>query len=151
MGVRSQVRKRGEIGFDQSFNIHTPLYSALISILFHLRFFSSVATKNFLRQKNIGKGALATAPLKLRQCLPICGIRRNAGADSGRHFWSSMTGCTLCICMTINLYEKKVHFIIQINQPTRCNIFSSLLLDVYVQLNMFRASSRPSSGAQQLQ
>ena len=30
-------------------------------------------------------------------------------------------------------------------------IFSSLLLDVYVQLNMFRASSRPSSGAQHLQ
>jgi len=29
--------------------------------------------------------------------------------------------------------------------------FSSLLLDVYVQLNMFRASSRPSSGAQILQ
>jgi len=26
----------------------------------------------------------------------------------------------------------------------------SLLLDVYVQLNMFRASSRPSSGAQKL-
>jgi len=43
------------------------------------------------------------------------------------------------------------HHTIQINQPTRCNIFSSLLLDVYVQLNMFRASSRPSSGAQQLQ
>jgi hypothetical protein len=42
-------------------------------------------------------------------------------------------------------------FIIPINQPTRCNNFSSLLLDVYVQLNMFRASSRPSSGAQQLQ
>jgi hypothetical protein len=29
--------------------------------------------------------------------------------------------------------------------------FSTFLLDVYVQLNMFRASSRPSSGAQQLQ
>ena len=35
--------------------------------------------------------------------------------------------------------------------PTRCNNFSSLLLDVYLQLNAFRASSRPSSGAQQLQ
>jgi len=33
----------------------------------------------------------------------------------------------------------------------KCNIFSSLLLDVYVRLNVFRASSRPSSGAQQLQ
>jgi hypothetical protein len=41
--------------------------------------------------------------------------------------------------------------IIQINPPTRCNNFSSLLLDVYLQLNMFWASSRPSSGAQQLQ
>jgi len=42
------------------------------------------------------------------------------------------------------------HHTIQINQPTRCNNFPSLLLDVYV-LNMFRASSRSSSGAQQLQ
>jgi len=36
---------------------------------------------------------------------------------------------------------------IQINQPTRCNSFTSLLLDVYVQLNMFRALPHPSSGA----
>jgi hypothetical protein len=42
------------------------------------------------------------------------------------------------------------HCTIQINQPTGCNNFSSLLFDVYVQLNMFWASSRPSSGAQQL-
>jgi len=42
-------------------------------------------------------------------------------------------------------------FTIQINQPTRCNNFSSLLLDVYVQLNMFWVFSRPSSGAQHLQ
>jgi len=40
---------------------------------------------------------------------------------------------------------------IQINQPTGCNNFPSSLLDVYVRLNMFRASSRPSSEAQQLQ
>jgi hypothetical protein len=44
--------------------------------------------------------------------------------------------------------KKRTEFAIQINQPTRCNNFSSLLLDVYLQLNMFRASSRPSSGAQ---
>jgi hypothetical protein len=42
-------------------------------------------------------------------------------------------------------------YLIQINQPTRFNNFSSLLLDVYLQLNMFQASSRPSSEAQQLQ
>jgi hypothetical protein len=35
----------------------------------------------------------------------------------------------------------------QINQPTSCNSFTSSLLDVYVQLNMFRPSPRPSSGA----
>jgi len=36
---------------------------------------------------------------------------------------------------------------IQINQPTRCNNFTRLLLDFYVWLNMFRAPLRPSSGA----
>ena len=41
--------------------------------------------------------------------------------------------------------------VFQINQPTRCNNLSNLLLDVYVRLNMFRASLRLSSGAQQLQ
>jgi hypothetical protein len=51
--------------------------------------------------------------------------------------------------MQFTLTERVRSF--QINQPTRCKNFSSLLLDVYVQLNMFRASSRLSSGAQQLQ
>jgi len=41
---------------------------------------------------------------------------------------------------------KNVHRF-QINQTTRCNSFTSLLLDVYVRLNMFRALLRPSSGA----
>jgi hypothetical protein len=41
--------------------------------------------------------------------------------------------------------------LIQINQSTRCNNLSSLFLEVYVQLNMFWSSSRPSSGALQLQ
>jgi len=39
------------------------------------------------------------------------------------------------------------HCKIQIIQPMKCNSFTSLLLDVYVWLNMFRASPRPSSGA----
>ena len=38
------------------------------------------------------------------------------------------------------------HHTIQIIQPTRCNSFTSLLLDVYVWLNMFRVSPHPSSG-----
>ena len=37
-------------------------------------------------------------------------------------------------------------YTIQINQPTRCKSFTSLLLDVYVWLNMFRSLPRPSSG-----
>jgi hypothetical protein len=54
------------------------------------------------------------------------------------------------------IYKFKVcksvhHHTIQINQQTRCNNFYSLLLGVYLQLNMFRASPRPSSRAQQLQ
>ena len=49
------------------------------------------------------------------------------------------------ICLT---FRKSVHHrTIQINQPTRCSSFTCLLLDVYVHFNMFRASSRPSSGA----
>ena len=39
----------------------------------------------------------------------------------------------------------------QINQPTRCISLSDLLLVVQIQLNMFRASSCPSSGAYKLQ
>ena len=39
------------------------------------------------------------------------------------------------------------HHTIQIIQPTGCNSVISLLLDVYVWFNMFRASPRPSSGA----
>jgi len=33
----------------------------------------------------------------------------------------------------------KLYFTVQINRPTRYNNFSILLLDVYLQLNMFRA------------
>jgi len=39
------------------------------------------------------------------------------------------------------------HHMIQINQPTRCSSFTSLLLDIYMWLNMFQASPRPSPGA----
>jgi len=45
-------------------------------------------------------------------------------------------------------FRKSVHYhTIQINQPTRCSSFTSLLLVVYVWLNMFRVPLRPSSGA----
>ena len=47
------------------------------------------------------------------------------------------------------LYTRGQHSYLldSINQPTRCNSFTSLLLDVYAWLDMFRASPRPSSGA----
>jgi hypothetical protein len=51
----------------------------------------------------------------------------------------------------IKLCKSVHHQTIPINQPTRRNNFPSLLLGVYVRLNMFRASSRPSPGTQQLQ
>ena len=42
------------------------------------------------------------------------------------------------------------HHTIQINHQPDATISPVYYLDVYLQLNMFRASSRPSSGAQQL-
>ena len=54
-------------------------------------------------------------------------------------------------CRAFKVCKSVHHHTIQINQPTRCNNLSSLLLDVYVRLNMFRAPLRPSLEAQQLQ
>jgi hypothetical protein len=76
------------------------------------------------------------------------------------HLYDFQETCDVCsnttrqVRLWVYLFKvcKPVHYhTIQINQPTRCKDFSSLLLDVYLQLNMFRASSCPSSGAQQLQ
>ena len=52
--------------------------------------------------------------------------------------WIQRENC-VCVCVT--------SYVIQIIQPTGCNRFTSLLFDVYVLLNMFRGSPRPSSGA----
>jgi len=49
--------------------------------------------------------------------------------------------CEFDVCKSVH------HRTIQMNQPTRCNSFTSLLLDVYVWLNMLRALPRPSPGA----
>jgi hypothetical protein len=50
--------------------------------------------------------------------------------------------------MAFVTFVKSVHHhTIQIIQPTGCNSFTSLLLDVYVWLKMFLESPRPSSGA----
>jgi len=59
--------------------------------------------------------------------------------------WSSYLFCFALNSRPTSLLRNKI------NQRTRWNNFSSLLVDVYVRLNKFRASSCPSSGAQQLQ
>jgi len=67
---------------------------------------------------------------------------------------STMSSAYFTVRITCPILKSpKALRIFQINQPTRCYKFSSLLLDIYsyVQLNMFPASSRPSSGTQQLQ
>jgi hypothetical protein len=48
---------------------------------------------------------------------------------------------------TFDVRKSVHHHTIQINQPTRCDSFTSLLLDVCVWLSMFWAPFRPSSGA----
>ena len=66
------------------------------------------------------------------------------------------TAASLCLLSQLIAWDFRVcksvnYHTIQVNQTTRCNNFSSLLRAFSLQLNMFRASSRPSSGAQQLQ
>ena len=53
----------------------------------------------------------------------------------------------LKLSWSFDLRKSLHHHTIQINQPTRCNNFTSLLLEVYVWFNMFRAPLCPSSGA----
>ena len=48
---------------------------------------------------------------------------------------------------TFDVRKSVHHHTIQINQPTRYDSFTSLLLDVCVWLGVFRAPFRPSSGA----
>jgi hypothetical protein len=60
--------------------------------------------------------------------------------------WSSKCNHILCDARN-RLYTRQPQIMTQINQPTRCNSFTSLLLDVYVWLNIFRAPLLPSSGA----
>ena len=56
------------------------------------------------------------------------------------------------IILSLNLRFVSPCIVVQFNKsPTRCNNFSVYYPDVNLQLNMFRAFSRPSSGAQWLQ
>jgi hypothetical protein len=54
------------------------------------------------------------------------------------------------ILRTTRIYEHSCNSNIQTCQPTRCINLSHLLFVIWIQLNMFRASSYPSSGAYKL-
>jgi len=62
-------------------------------------------------------------------------------------YCTTATGCQQ-IYHKFDVRKSVHHHIIQTNQPTRCNSFTSLLLDVYVWLNIFLAPLHPSSRAQ---
>jgi len=55
-----------------------------------------------------------------------------------------VSNCFTSIC---HCFVPSIHMLLQINQLTRYNSFTDLVLDVYMWLNMFRAPPRPSSGA----
>jgi hypothetical protein len=68
-------------------------------------------------------------------------------------FHFSISGIRVYFNIWLHNYSKDSHtqqFLTTSNtckSPTRRKNFSSSLLDTYLQINMFRASSRPSSGA----
>jgi len=53
--------------------------------------------------------------------------------------------------LTFKVCKSVHHHSIQINQQLDATVSQVYYPDVYLQLNMFRTSSRPSSGAQRLQ
>jgi len=57
------------------------------------------------------------------------------------------TKWALNLFLPFDVRKYRHHHKIQIYQPTRSNSFTSLLLDVYLSLNMFRGLPRPSPGA----
>jgi len=99
-----------------------------------------------------------TTPSLIRKCRGPCSYVKMTAAlyqqtslVSGKYFLYLIVCLQFAKCLSDTCFMDRLCFnSIQINQQTRCNSFSSLLLEVYVQLNMFRTSSRLSSGAQQL-
>jgi hypothetical protein len=59
--------------------------------------------------------------------------------------------CILVKGVKVNIMEYKCHFItwlvIYKENPTRCNSVTKFYFIIYMKLNMFRATHRPSSGA----
>jgi hypothetical protein len=74
------------------------------------------------------------------------GNKQIAFCGKGKQFiaFNDQYNTDLSVNLQVNMAKKST---IQINQPTRCNSFTSLLLDVYVWFNMLRAPLWPLSGA----
>jgi hypothetical protein len=85
---------------------------------------------------------------RLERCWS-CSARRNDVSErpAASRMPLKMKASFLLNVGTFEVCKSVYHHTIQINQPTRCKSFTSLLLDVYVWLNMFHAPLRPSSGA----
>jgi hypothetical protein len=81
----------------------------------------------------------------------IPGNNQMLDGEINPEFYSKSYIQVLFYLFMFEVCKSMCHHTTKINQPTRCSNFSSLLLDVYLQLNMFWVSSCPSSGAQQLQ
>jgi len=51
------------------------------------------------------------------------------------------------ICIHLMFVDPFINSIIHTENPTRCNSVSKFFFHIYIKLNMFRATQRPSSGA----
>ena len=85
----------------------------------------------------------ALSIFRVRHCYPVkyCYQYVKLHGVITHHIVERILYCSFDVGMSVH------HHTIQISQPTRCNSFTSLLLDIYVWLNMFRAPPHPSSGA----
>jgi hypothetical protein len=74
-------------------------------------------------------GCSVARTLLVRRC--ICGLF-NSSTLFNIHMTKQIQFATLCEFMNVTLKTKNILPIFQINQPTGCKNFSSLLLDVYI-------------------
>ena len=105
------------------------------------------------RYPGIWQRRFCTALLDERLCALLCGFHCTARCSSGKFLYCRLVQGSGCegdflqqegrrnLCMVDTEYNSN-------KSPTRCNNFAVYYPDVYLQLNMFRAFSRSSSGAQ---
>jgi hypothetical protein len=114
---------------------------------------------DFSKHHSVYRSEEITTPSLIRKCRGPCSYVKMTAAlyqqtslVSGKYFLFLIVCLQFVKCLSDTCFMNRLCFnSLQTNQPTRCNNFSISLLEVHVQLNIFRASSRPSLGAQQLQ